>query len=165
LPDEARAVTDAARQDAPAARAVGVRNPPGLSEISYRIGTYGTFLAAMLARLRTGSVDDPDLPSPLRPLASFDLESQQDWVWALLDSWAVVGDVLTFYQERIANEGYLRTAVEGQSVMRLVQLLGDVPQPGIAGVAALAFPAFSGRRLPPGVTVPARTAVRSIPVD
>ena len=32
---------------------------------------------------------------------------------ALLDAWATVADVLTFYQERIANEGYLRTPPNG----------------------------------------------------
>jgi len=36
---------------------------------------------------------------------------------ALLDAWAVVADVLTFYQERISNEGYLRTAQERTSLI------------------------------------------------
>ena len=43
---------------------------------------------------------------------------------ALLDAWATVGDVLTFYQERIANEGYLRTATERRSVLELARLVG-----------------------------------------
>ena len=37
---------------------------------------------------------------------------------AVLDAFAVMGDVLTFYQERIANEGYLRTATERRSILR-----------------------------------------------
>jgi predicted phage baseplate assembly protein len=148
-----------------AALGVGIRNPPGLPAISYRVGTYDTFLAGMLARLRTGTIDDADLLVPLKPLANLEIDTRHDWMWALLESWAVVGDVLTFYQERIANEGYLRTAVEAQSVLRLVQLLGYAPQPGIAGAADLAFTVLSGRRLPPGVTVPAGAAVKSLPVD
>ena len=43
---------------------------------------------------------------------------------ALLDAWATVADVLTFYQERIANEGYLRTATERRSVLELARLIG-----------------------------------------
>jgi hypothetical protein len=43
---------------------------------------------------------------------------------ALLDGWATVGDVLTFYQERIANEGYLRTATERRSILELARLVG-----------------------------------------
>lgn len=162
------ALADAA--DAPVGRAplvarrVGIRNPPGLAQISYRVGTYGTFLAGMLARLRTGTIDDPALPAPLAPLANLDLETRHDWVWSLLDAWAVVGDVLTFYQERIANEGYLGTAVEERSVRWLAQLVGYRPAPGIAGTADLAFNVLTGRRLPTTVDVPARTAVRSMPI-
>ena len=33
-----------------------------------------------------------------------------DFSIALLDAWSMAADVLTFYQERIANEAYLRTA-------------------------------------------------------
>ena len=38
---------------------------------------------------------------------------------ALIDACACVADVLTFYQERIANEGFLRTATERRSVLEL----------------------------------------------
>jgi hypothetical protein len=31
---------------------------------------------------------------------------------ALLDAWATVGDVIGFYLDRIADEGYLSTAIE-----------------------------------------------------
>jgi len=34
-------------------------------------------------------------------------------------SWATLADVLTFYQERIANELWLRTATERDSLLRL----------------------------------------------
>jgi len=51
---------------------------------------------------------------------------------ALLDSWALVADVLSFYQERIANEGYLRTALERRSVLELARLIGYQLRPGVA---------------------------------
>ena len=37
------------------------------------------------------------------------MNSSHDFSIALLDAWAAVADVLTFYQERLANESYLRT--------------------------------------------------------
>ena len=42
----------------------------------------------------------------------------------LLEMWAYVSDVLGFYDERIANETYLRTAHRRPSLRRLVELLG-----------------------------------------
>ena len=42
--------------------------------------------------------------------------ADDDFTIALIDAWAVVSDVLTFYQERQANEHYLRTATERRSI-------------------------------------------------
>ncbi|HTT88805.1 MAG TPA: hypothetical protein VMF65_04565 [Acidimicrobiales bacterium] len=50
----------------------------------------------------------------------------------MLEWWAYLGDVLTFYNERIANESYLGTAQVASSVAGLVDLLGYVPAPGLA---------------------------------
>ncbi|MDN5940282.1 MAG: putative baseplate assembly protein [Nitrospira sp.] len=58
---------------------------------------------------------------------------------AMLDAWATVGDVLTFYQERIANEGYLPTATERRSVLELARLVGYQPRPGVAASVYLAY--------------------------
>ena len=45
---------------------------------------------------------------------------------------ACVADVLGFYQERIANEGYLRTATERRSVLELARTIGYELKPGVA---------------------------------
>src|SRR5262249_53155658 len=58
---------------------------------------------------------------------------------AFLDAWATVADVLTFYQERIANEGYLRTATERRSVAELARLVGYRLRPGVAAGTYLAY--------------------------
>ena len=50
-----------------------------------------------------------------------------------------VADVLTFYQERIANEGYLRTATERRSVLELAREIGYELSPGVAAGTELAF--------------------------
>ena len=78
---------------------------------------------------------------------------------ALLDAWAMLADVLTFYQERIANEGYLTTATERRSVLELAKLIGYRPRPGVSASVFLAFtvtPGFNG-------TVPVGTRAQSIP--
>ncbi len=133
-------------------------NPPGRSSIAFRPGTYETFLVGMLARLRV----QPEPPDG-RPLANLHLGEPRDWLLGLTEAWAVVGDVLTFYLERIANEGYLGTAIEPFSIWQLLKTIGYAPRPGIAGTANLAFTVATGRRLPEGVTVPLRTQIRSLP--
>ena len=79
-------------------------NRPGLDAIAYRVGTHASFLATMEVSL--SSID------PLRALRT---RLPDDPAIAVLDGWATVADVLTFYQERIANEGYLQTATERRS--------------------------------------------------
>jgi predicted phage baseplate assembly protein len=62
-----------------------------------------------------------------------------DFAIALLDCWALVGDVLTFYQERIANEAFLRTAKERQSLIEISRSIGYELRPGVAAGTRLAF--------------------------
>ena len=66
-----------------------------------------------------------------------------DFTIALLDAWATVADVLTFYQERIANESYLRTATERRFAAR-------------AGAADRLRAAARGRRLRSSLPSPSR---------
>jgi hypothetical protein len=57
--------------------------------------------------------------------------------------WAYLADILTFYQERIANEAYIGTATQRDSSRRLAQLVDYLLAPG-AGASGLA--AFSVAR-------------------
>ena len=107
-----------------------VTNRSGLSAIAYRVGTHSSFKHAMLARLSSA-----DLPA-LRLLQTRD---DDDFSIALVDAWATVSDVLTFYQERVANESYLRTATERRSVVELARLIGYRARPGVAASTYLAF--------------------------
>ena len=75
----------------------------------------------------------------LRPLLKLTSRDTGDPSIALLDAWAIVADVLTFYQERIANEGYLRTATERRSVIELGRLVGYRLRPGVAASVYLAL--------------------------
>jgi hypothetical protein len=106
--------------------------------LDYRVGRYGTFLDSMLSEL-----SDARLPTRdgLRTRAADDASI------ALLDAGASLLDVLTFYQERIANEGYLRTATERRSVLELAKLVGYKLRPGVSASAYLAFTIEQGHRL------------------
>ena len=55
----------------------------------------------------------------------------------VLEWWAYLADILTFYNERYANENYLRTATRDESVADLVALLGYRPAPGLAATGTL----------------------------
>jgi hypothetical protein len=133
---------------------MAIANRPGLSAIAYRVGTHSRFKASMIAQL-SGS----GLPE-LRKLRTRD---DDDFTIALLDSWALVCDVLTFYQERIANESYLLTATERGSIINLARLIGYKLRPGVAASTWLAFTLETGVGSPPSVTVDKRAKVQSVP--
>ncbi len=105
-------------------------NRPGLTALSYRIGTHATFLETMKARLSS---------SAYPKLAELTTRAADDPSIAMLDAWATVADVLTFYQERIANEGYLRSATERRSVLELARLVGYQLRPGVSSSVYLAY--------------------------
>lgn len=130
-----------------------IYNRPGLSSIRYRIGTHSRFKATMLARLSSA-----DLPS----LHGLTMRSDSDFTIVLLDAWAAAADVITFYQERIANEAFLRTATERCSLAELANLIGYIPRPGVAASVYLAF-TLEETGTPGDIPVPNGTRVQSIP--
>jgi hypothetical protein len=134
-------------------------NRPGLPAIAYRVGTFATFFETMLARLSSLYLDVPGGGAIIYPLRPLTTREPSDFSIALLDAWATVSEVLTFYQERIANEGYLRTATERASVLELARLIGYRLRPGVSASVYLAFAVadgFSG-------AIPAGTRAQSIP--
>jgi hypothetical protein len=134
-------------------------NSPGLAAVPYRVGTWSSFNESMLARLSSS-----DYPA----LANLKTRDNDDFTIALLDASAVVLDVLSFYQERLANEGYLRTARQPRSLTELSRLIGYQPSPG---VSASTYVAFTLRAAPgqapdpttPSTTIPQGTQVQSVP--
>src|SRR5712671_1966297 len=109
---------------------ITIMNRPGLDTITYRVGTHGSFLETMKARLSSSAF--PALPG-------LTTRETRDASIALLDAWATVGDVLTFYQERIANEGYLGTAIERRSILELAHLVGYRLRPGLSASVYLTY--------------------------
>jgi hypothetical protein len=115
-------------------------NRPGRSRISYRIGDYGQIRASLLAALNKDDI-----------LAPWTHRGADDPGIALLEGAAILGDILTFYQELYANEAFLRTATWRESVSDLVRLLGYRTAPGVGGHGVFAFEA----RGESGITIPA----------
>lgn len=109
-------------------------NRPGLPRIAYRIGGYPEFVEAMTRRI------DAALP-----LAAWTHRHPDDPAIALMEGAAILGDILTFYQEHYANEAFLRTASWRESIADLVRLTGYRLAPGIGGRATLAFEARGTR--------------------
>jgi predicted phage baseplate assembly protein len=129
-----------------------VTNPPGLTQIAFRSGTHATVLRRMLGAL------DQDLPA-LRARGTDDPST------ALLDAFATLADVVTFYQERIANEGFLRSATEQRSVLELARSIGYELRPGAAAATVLSFIVLPGEGAPRAAAVGAGLAVRSVPAQ
>ena len=144
---------------------VSTVNRPGLDALTYRIGTHGAFFQTMKARLANMIVEAPGADGQtierFYPLQGLTTRDPSDPAIALLDAWATVGDVLTFYQERIANEGYLRTATERRSLVELARLIGYKPRPGVASTAFLAYTLEDSQADP--VEIPAGARSQSIP--
>src|SRR5579864_6924969 len=157
-------------------------NRPGLSALVYRAGTHATFLESMLARISSIYLDVPARDGsgkiqrifPLNGLvlngekfervsAGLSTRELNDPSIALLDAWATVADVLTFYQERIANESYLRTATERVSLIELAQLIGYKMRPGVAASTYLAFTVEDAKGAPGQASIDIGTKVQSIP--
>lgn len=122
-------------------------NRPGLAAIDYRAGCYGDFFSSMIARLAS------------RPeLAGYTTRELNDPGIALLDCWALVADVVTFYAERQANEDYLSTAVQRDSLALLGRLVSYRPRPALGASGYLAF------TMDPGAVgvIPAGSQARSV---
>lgn len=105
-------------------------NRGGLSAIRYRIGEYSQFRESLHAALSS---------SAFPALSRLRSRDDDDFSIGLIDAFACSADLITFYQERIANESFLRTAVERVSLQEMGKLVGYRLRPGVAAETWLAF--------------------------
>lgn len=103
-------------------------NRPALSHVGYRIGEYGEIRDFILRQADRA----PEL-------LNWTHRGADDPGVALLEGAAILGDILTFYQEHYANEAFLRTAQWRDSIAHLVRLLGYRLTPGLSGSGRFAF--------------------------
>lgn len=126
-------------------------NRPGLPRIAWRIGRYADFVEAMTRRIDAA----PEL-------AAWTHRDADDPAIALMQGAAVLGDILSFYQEHYANEAFLRTAAWRQSVSELVRLTGYRLAPGIGGRATFAFETRGNRPVTLRAGFPVKADLRDV---
>lgn len=124
--------------------------PAGLDRLPRQLAGFPEYRLALLAGIR-------GIPA----LDDWRAREGDDFGVMVLEWWAYVLDVLSFYTGEIANEMYLRTAVREASLRRLTELIGYTPKPPLAASATLALTAEPGQ----AVFVPAGTAFRSDAFD
>src|SRR4249919_1262868 len=129
-------------------------NRPGLAAIAYRIGDYARFKESLQAGLSS---------SDFAELAGLRTRDADDYTLGLIDAVSCAADVLTFYQERIANESYLRTATERVSLQEMAKLIGYRLRPGVAAEARLAFALEPPKAPPPGLPPDPGAFVTGVP--
>jgi hypothetical protein len=130
------------------AEVTAIYNRPALPAIEYRIGTYQSFIDSMI----TAAAAKPELEA-------WTSRSPRDFGMQFVAMWAHLADILTFYQERIANEAYLRTATQRENVMRLAAALDYRLGPGAAAGVYLAFTLDKDKTL----TLPVGLKSQSVP--
>ncbi len=135
-----------------------VFNLPGKDSLSCRVGTFHTFFDQMKKRISTW-----ETPSGRRSLAGLSTRELDDPCIAFMDAWAVAGDVITFYQERIANEGYIRTAEEKKSLLELARQIGYELKPGVSAATVICWMLDESASAPDKTLIQAGTQIQSIP--
>src|SRR5262249_25865834 len=92
------------------------------------------------------------------PFASWHEGADGDYQTIFIELWAYLADILTFYQERIANEAYIGTATQRGSLRLLAQLVDYRPAPGAGATGLVAFTVARGRAVavPQGFRVASR---------
>jgi hypothetical protein len=146
----------------------------GLTRLHRQTGTFGEFRRALLhgASVRSTNAlethplwsmrflierDRDGLRASLDAIGRWRGRHPQDFGLMLVEMWAYVCDLTSFYDEVFAHECYVRTARRRESLRRLVGPLGYVPRPAVAALAEVAVFA-DGRQ---AVVLPAGTAFRS----
>ena len=118
----------------------------GLSHLPRQIAHFPEFRRAMLASVKEHGA-----------LVDWRARKEDDLGVMLLEMWAYICDSLSFYDEVLADEAYLRTAQLRPSLRRMIALIGYRPSPAVAATVSLA--AFAEGRIP--VRLPSGTSFRS----
>jgi len=105
----------------------------------------------------------PDSAALLRDIANhpeldgWQADAPDDLGVMLLESWAYVLDVLSFYDARLAERAYLQTAHDERTLAEIASLIGFVPRPALSAEVKVALKARGNDP----VAIPALTAFRS----
>lgn len=87
----------------------------------------------------------------------WDTSSEGDFGVMLVELLAYMGDILSFYGDRLTQEAYLPTATQRLSILNIAQLLGYIPTNGSPAVGTVTFQNTTASN----ITLPAGTQVAS----
>lgn len=118
----------------------------GLSNIPRQTARFSEFRSVLLSGIR-----NKESLNHWRPRGLKDAGTQ------LVEMWSYICDVLSFYDEVIAHESYIRTSRLRKSLRKLTGLLGYLPKPAVAATAELAVIAEDNEN----ILIPESTAFRS----
>lgn len=119
-------------------------NLPSAPPVDYSSRDYNSILSDLISLI----------PSYLPPWTD---RSVPSFGMTLLELHAYVGDILNYYIDRIANEAFLPTAQQMQSILNIAALLDYTPTSTVAAVVTLQFTIPNPSPQP--VTVPAGTQI------
>ena len=72
-------------------------------------------------------------------MPEWDTTSEGDFGVMLVELVAYLGDILSFYGDRLTQESYLATATQRRSILNIAQLLGYVPTQGSSATGTVTF--------------------------
>ena len=127
----------------------------GLTELPRQTGTFAQFRRAMLRAISIRSTvglekhplwsqrflierDREGLKKELGAIGQWRGRHPKDFGMMLLEMWAYVCDLTSFYDDVLTHESYVRTARRRDSLRQLVAPLGYIPRPTVAALADLA---------------------------
>jgi baseplate J-like protein len=88
--------------------------------------------------------------------------SEADFGVVLIELVAYVADILSYYQDRVANEAFLATATQRRSVAELLRLIDYQIDPGLAASALIHFDVAADVSVA-GTTLPYRLKTAGVP--
>jgi predicted phage baseplate assembly protein len=107
-------------------------------KINARVGDYEAYVTRMQKATLDYVIPDGKYKGE-NPLKGADLTHQDNFLNGIYCSWSAVLEVLTFYQDRIVNEGYINTATEQFSIRQLASGVGQQPDVMLSAKTWLAF--------------------------
>lgn len=126
----------------------------------------GSMLAPARAQITDPSLDHQSLFDEIgnglgAPPVSAAEAAFSDPTVALSEAWALVLDVLGFYQERLVNESYVGTALEDMSLFQLARMVGYAPDRGLSATCYVYYNLDAS--VLREVRIPAGSKIRAVP--
>jgi hypothetical protein len=76
-----------------------------------------------------------------------------DFGLALVEAFAYMGDLINYYIDRVANESYLGTATQRETLLNIANMYGYSPAGYVSAIAPLTFTSRGGYQGPIGATI------------